>query len=314
VEALESRLTPTIASLSFYPTALVAVDPSSACPPATEVLFKPQLVLRELTPDPTIQGPPTESVHIEGTLTEVVSDPIYMQMTYKLDGQVAWGVGRGMSANANVSLSGTEAVELFLPGSPTPLESKNATVTVTASASFTVEAPTPPMGEELKIDLKYNMVTVTTGEDQFMPGSLGQTEWQDVSTVGTVGSGYVVPHTADPARPFGPVGEITGWSTRQDWIHAVLTPEMPPSTHPPGPCIVDGVSSVTVNVDGQLAPPGSPAVPPGGAELSGSVQQMGTLTYTITLPSPDPTAPPTTETMTIEIDSMGTFDEVLTKK
>jgi hypothetical protein len=314
VEALESRLTPIIASLSFYPTALVAVDPSSACPPATEVLFKPQLVLRELTPDPTIQGPPTESVHIEGTLTEVVSDPIYMNMTYTLDGQVAWGVGRGMSANANFSLSCTEAVELSLPGSPTPLESKNATVTVTGFASFTVETPTPPMGQELKIDMKYNMVTVTTGRDQSSGVLAGKKEWQDLSTVVSVGSGSEVLHTADPTRPFGTVGEITGWSARQDWIHVVLTPEMPPSTFPPQPCTFDGVFMGAVSVDDQLAPPGSPAILPGGAELRGSVQQMGTLTYTITLPSPDPTVPPTTETMMIDIDSMGTFDEVLAIK
>jgi hypothetical protein len=311
VEALESRLTPIIAVLvGFRPTALVAVNPSP-CPPATEVLFEPQLVLRELTPDPTIQGPATEPVHIEGTLTQVEADPIYMQMTFKLDGQIAWGVGGGMSANANFSVSGTEAMELFLPGSTTPLESKNATVTVTGSASLTVQTPTPPMGQELKIDMKYAMVTVTTGEDQYHQAGLGQKEWQDVSMVVSAGSGSDLLHTAAPTRPFGPVGEITGWFARQDQIHAVLTPVMPPSTLPPQPCIVDGVFMGTESMDEQLAPPGSPAVPPGGAELSGSVQQMGTLTYTITLPPPSPTAPPTMETMTIDIESLGTFDEVL---
>jgi hypothetical protein len=118
-------------------------------------------------------------------------------------------------------------------------------------------------------------------------------------------------HPTSPDMPSGPFSGITGWFAVQDQFHQVLTAvAVPPGAHPPGPCIVDGRCPGTGSLAEQLLPPQS-IVPSGGTELSGAGPWTGQLTETITFPPPSPTAPPPTETLTIDIDSFGTFDEVL---
>jgi hypothetical protein len=308
VEPLEVRLTPAY-DVFFRSRALVAVNPPPL-PLQALVLFDAQPVLRDAGP-PGPSQTTTLPVHLEGHSIVVTKGPMILTVAFRLDGQVVKHPPVPFVApdalNATFSLSGMVTATAVAAGSTAPPWMINSAVTVTGSLSGVKHSTTTASGEVIEVDFSIHQITV---ENQQEDDGLADA-WENATGTITDGSGTKMFHPSAPIMPSAPFSAITGSFVVEDHFHQVLTAvAAPPGAHLPGPCIVDGVFNGTGSVAEQLHP-SMPIVPSGGTELSGAGPWTGQLTVTITCPAPSPTAPPTMETLTIEIDSLGTFDEVL---
>jgi hypothetical protein len=301
VEALESRLTPIIAILvGFRPTALVVPTPEPV-PPQTLVQFDPQPVLSDL-------GSPGLS-QTYGGITIIDQGVLTVRSSFALgsvtEEQPPSPTSVPGSFSATFNLSGTERVDVFRPGSTTPLESKNATVTVTGCVVLTLQTPTPPMGQEFKYQMKWETTTVTQGVVQDNQGH----QWLDLAMVSTTGSASEVQHfSPEPSMAFGPFGEISGSFAVQDQIYETLTPVTPPGVAPQNPVIIQGDALGTGNEQLVLQGPGAFG---NGAALGGTDQTTWQGDVTLTFPPLSPTAPPSMVTMAFDITDFSRIDELL---